>query len=319
MSTPTTPFRPSPTHLVLGAGAVGTTLALQLADRGERVRLVSRSGSGPDHPAIERVRADASSAGAVLAVAAGAAVIYNALNPPYHRWAAEWPTLHRNAMDAAAAHGAVLVLVDNLYAYGPTGGRPLSPDLPQAATGTKGRVRAQMAEELLAAHRAGRLRATIARASDYVGPLVTGAQLGERVVPRVLAGRKVQVLGSLDQPHSLADVADVARTLVTIGSDERAWGRVWHVPSAPARTQRQTIEALARIAGTSVAIGTLSPALLRVVGLFSPTVRELREVRYQFLEPFVVDASATESTFGITATPLDATLAATVAWYRTRT
>lgn len=318
MSTVPGPHPSSPTHVVLGAGPVGSTLAHQLAARGERVRVVSRSGGGPDEPGIERVRTDASDSAALRAVTAGAAVIYNALNPPYHRWAAEWPALHRTVMDAAAAHDAVLVLVDNLYAYGPTGSRPLSPDLPQAATGTKGRVRAQMADDLLAAHRAGRLRATIARASDYVGPLVTVAQLGERVVPRVLAGKSVQVLGSLDQPHSLAYVPDVARTLVTIGADERAWGRVWHVPSAPARTQREVIEAMARLAGTTVRIGTLAPALLRLVGLVNPVVRELGEVRYQFAEPFVVDASATEATFGITPTPLDDALAATVDWYRSR-
>lgn len=305
-------------HVVLGAGPVGTTLAQQLVAQGIRVRTVTRSGGGLDHPLAERVAADAADAAALRDATAGASVIYNAVNPPYHRWPELWPPMHHAAMEAAAAHGAVLVLMDNLYAYGPTGGRPLSPDLPQAATDAKGRVRAEMADELLAAHRAGRLRAAIARASDFVGPLVTGSHLGDRVVPRVLAGKGVQLLGSLDQPHSLAYMPDVARTLMALGTDERAWGRIWHVPSAPAVTQRQAVERLAQLAGTTVKVGTLPSALLRIGGLLVPVLRELRGTAYQFEQPFVVDASATESTFGIAATPLDDAFAATLAWYRTR-
>ncbi len=313
---------PSPTtaplHVVLGAGPVGTTLAEQLVARGIRVRTITRSGGGLTHPLAERVAADVADPAALRAAVAGASVIYNAVNPPYHRWPELWPPMHRAAMDAAAAHGAVLVLMDNLYAYGPTGGRVLTPDLPQAATDAKGRVRAQMADELLAAHHAGRLRATIARASDFVGPLVTGSHLGERVVPRVLAGKGVQLLGSLDQPHSFAYMPDVARTLVALGTDERAWGHIWHVPSAPAPTQRQVIERMAQLAGTTVKVSTLSPALLRIAGLVVPMLRELRGTSYQFEAPFVVDASATEATFGITATPLDDVLTHTLDWYRTR-
>ena len=42
-------------------------------------------------------------------------------------------------------------------------------------------------------------------------------------------------------------------------------------------------------------------------------IRELKETRYQFDRPFVVDSSAFENTFGMTATPLDAALKATIA------
>ena len=46
-------------HVIVGAGPVGTGAAKLLAERGERVRLISRRGSGPDAPAIERVAPDA--------------------------------------------------------------------------------------------------------------------------------------------------------------------------------------------------------------------------------------------------------------------
>ena len=309
-------------HVVLGAGPVGVTVAGQLATAGIPVRIVSRRGLQAARAGVEVVRADVADAAALRAATRNASVIYNALNPPYHRWQQEWPTLHRNVMDAASQTGAVLVLVDNLYAYGDTIGAPLHPGLPDAATGPKGRVRAEMAATLLDAHRAGRLRATIARASDFFGPYVTVSSFGERVVPRVMAGRSVTMLGSADEPHSLTYVPDVARTLVTLAGDARAWGRVWHVPSPPPLTQRASVQALARVAGTTppggIKVNTLSPLLLRAAGLFSPALRELPEVLYQFKKPWIIDAHETEQTFGLVATPFDQALAETLEWYGNR-
>jgi hypothetical protein len=39
---------------------------------------------------------------------------------------------------------------------------------------------------------------------------------------------------------------------------------------------------------------------------------------YEFDQPFVLDTSKYESTFGTAGTPLPVAVAATVAWYRTR-
>ena len=61
----------------------------------------------------------------------------------------------------------------------------------------------------------------------------------------------------------------------------------------------------------------LPAAILYAAGLVSPLLRELRETRYQFDRPFVMDSSAFENTFGLTATPTDAALDATIAAART--
>lgn len=302
-------------HLVVGAGPVGTATARLLAEQGERVRVVTRSGSGPEHPAVERVRADAADAAALRGLAEGAVAVYNCVNPPYTSWDTDWPPIAASLLGAAESAGAVLATVSNLYPYGPVDG-PITPDLPLAATGTKGRVRAQMWQQALAAHQEGRVRATEVRASDYVG---AGAQshLGERVVPRLLRGKGVRVIGSADQPHSWTFVPDVARTLVAVAADDRAWGQVWHVPSNPPRTQRQAVEDLCATAGVpTVSVGTMPSALLRAAGLVVPLLRELREVEYQFTRPFVLDSSATTATFGIEPTPWEQVCADHVGGYR---
>jgi nucleoside-diphosphate-sugar epimerase len=135
-------------------------------------------------------------------------------------------------------------------------------------------------------------------------------------MPKVLAGRKVSVLGRTDLPHSMSYMPDVVRTLVTIADDERAWGRAWHVPNAPARTQAQMVQALAAAAGTTVKVGTVPAVALRMLGLFNPTIKGLRETEYQFSRPFVTDSTLTERTLGLTATSVEEAAAATVAWWR---
>ncbi|WNB85521.1 NAD-dependent epimerase/dehydratase family protein [Cellulomonas sp. ATA003] len=205
--------------------------------------------------------------------------------------------------------------MSNLYGYGHVDG-PMTEDHPLVATGAKGQVRARMWTDALAAHRAGRVRATEVRGSDYLG---AGAQsqLGDRVVPRLLRRRRVRVLGSADMPHTWTWVDDVARLLVVVAADERAWGRAWHVPSGPPRTQREVVTDLCRVAGVPpVPVGVVGRPMLRVAGLVSPLVRELPEVLHQFERPFVLDSTAAETTFALAPTPWDDVVAAVVAQYR---
>jgi nucleoside-diphosphate-sugar epimerase len=305
-------------HLVVGSGPVGSGIASRLADQGASVTVLTRSGTGPAHPSITLVKADAGDAASLTQHAEGAATIFNCANPPYHRWGTDWPPMHQAIMTAAERTGAVVVMMDNLYGFGVGRPMPMRPTDPLLATGEKGAMRARMATELLAAHTAGRLRATLARASDFYGPGVTDASFGERVVPRVLAGKKVSVLGRADVPHSVTYMPDVVTTMVTIGTDERAWGHAWHVPSAPAVSQRETVQAFATAAGTTARVGTVPHLALTVGGLFNPMLRALKEVWYQFDQPWIIDASLTEQTFGLAATPLADGAAATVAWWRTR-
>jgi nucleoside-diphosphate-sugar epimerase len=304
-------------HLIVGAGPIGSATAHLLADRGARVTVATRSGSGPEHEGIEHVGVDASDASAVTSLAAGAVAIYNCVNPQYHRWTMDWPPIAASLLTAAESTGAVLVTTGNLYPYGPVDG-PITASLPDAATGTKSRVRARMWAEAKAAHDGGRLRAVEVRGSDYLAN-TTQSHLG-RLVPRIVAGKSVRVIGSADQPHSWTYVPDFARTLVTVATEERAWGRVWLAPTGAPRTQRDAVHDLCRAAGVPpVAVGVLPHVVQRALGLFSPTLRELDETRYQFVRPFVIDSSATEEAFGLSSTPWAEACSATVAAYRAGT
>ncbi|MEU2390162.1 NAD-dependent epimerase/dehydratase family protein [Streptomyces sp. NPDC007369] len=305
-------------HVVVGFGPAGAATARLLAAQGKSVRVVTASGRRPE-PGIEHIALDARDGERLAEAAKGAVALYGCAAPPYHRWAGEWPALAASLCAAAEATGAVLAMLGNLYGYGPVDG-PLTERLPLAATGTKGRVRAAAWERARALHEQGRIRAVEVRASDFFGPGVTeGGHLAARVMPALLRGKPVSTLGDPDAPHSWTYLPDAAAALVEVAGAERAWGRGWHVPTGPALSVREMVGLLAERAGVGpVAVRRLPSAVLGAASLFSPLLRELKEVRYQFDRPFVVDSSAYEAEFAVRATPRDRQIEATVDWWRDR-
>src|SRR5262245_4449326 len=232
-------------HVIVGAGPVGRATARLLAERGEKVRVVTRRGT--EVAGAEAVAADATDAGALRGLVAGADALYNCANPRYHRWPVDWPPLHEAMLAAAEDSGAVLAITGNLYGYGPVDGA-MTERTPLRPNTIKGGVRAQMWHSALAANEAGRIRATEVRASDYVG-IGAASLLTDMVLTRVVAGRTALVPANVDVPHSFTYTGDVARTLVAVATDERAWGRAWHAPTNPAVSIRQAATIAARLAG----------------------------------------------------------------------
>jgi nucleoside-diphosphate-sugar epimerase len=299
--------------LVVGAGAIGTRVARTLSQQGHDVVVTSRSGRIVE--GTTSVASDAGDVGALGPLARGASAIFNCANPAYHRWPSDWPPIAASLLAAAESSGATLVTLSNLYVYGRVDG-PMTPDTPLGADYAKARVRAKMWNDALAAHQAGRVSACEVRASDFIGP-GSQAVFGNRVIPRLLAGKSAQVLGRLDQPHSWSFVDDVAATLVVCAQRPETWGRVWHVPTNAPRTQRQVVDDLCEAAGLERGRVSAAPEwLLRVLGLFSPTIRELPHTLYQFTEPFVMDDTAARTQLGLDPTPWPEVLRAVIGEYR---
>ncbi len=303
-------------HVVFGTGPIGTALADRLAATGEKVSAVNRSGRADTSSSVELIAGDATDEAFVHSVADGAAVVYQCLGAPYTRWHEMFPPMQAAVLSAARQAGAKLVSFENLYLYAPTGGAPITEDLPLAATGKKGKLRADMARDLIAAHAAGDVRVTMGRASDFFGPRALIAHMGERVFYPAIAGKKAQVMGDPDQPHTFSYVADIAAGLATLGIDDRADGKAWHLPNPPTISIREFIGKVYEAAGTKAAVAAMPRFMVNLVGLFNSDVREIKEVLYQFEDPFVVDSSLFESTFGMTATPLEEAIPATVDWFR---
>jgi nucleoside-diphosphate-sugar epimerase len=304
-------------QVVVGAtGGAGGAVVSELAGGGHRVRAVSRRPAPELPEGVEQLAADAADPAQARTACEGAAVVYHCAQPPYERWAAEFPTLTATIADAAAGAGARLVYADNLYAYGPVDGS-LTEDLPWRATTKKGRVRALMAERLLAAHRSGTLQVAIGRSSDYYGPGGANSVVGDILFGAAARGERARWLGRLDVPHSLNYLPDVARALITLGARPEALGEVWHLPAVEPVTGRAFVELIAAALGRPVKVTATSRLALRIAGVFDPRARESAEMLYQWERPFVLDASKFQRAFGpLEPTPHHQAVATTVAWFR---
>lgn len=305
-------------HVVFGAGQVGQAVANRLADAGRAVRSVSRRRPAGLTDGIDWRPADVTDAEAAIDAAQGATAVYQCLNAPYTRWPELFPPLQRGVIAAAERADALLVTLENVYGYGPTGGAPMTEDLPLSASTSKGRTRATMTTELLAVSATGRLQVAIGRASDFFGAGVTESTLGSRVFGNAVAGRRADFLGNPDLPHTYSYVPDIARALVTLGTDERAVGQVWHLPGPETVTSRALLDMIADEVGHPVGIRAVPQIALRVLGVVSPMMRGLAEMSYEFEQSFVLDTTKYESTFGATTTGLVTAIRDTVAWYETR-
>jgi nucleoside-diphosphate-sugar epimerase len=301
-------------HVVLGAGPLGLAVAGHLAARGNRVRIANRGGRADLPDGVQVVAANVAEVGDARRACDGATVVYHCANPPYARWPELHPPLMRAIIEGASSAGATLVFGDNLYAYGPVDG-PLTEDLPRRAQGRNGRTRARVADDLLAAHEDGRVRAAIGRGSDFFGPHAHQSTVGDRVFARAVADKPAQVLGDPDTPHTVTYLEDFARALVTLGEREEALGKVWHVPNAETVTTRRFVEMVFAELGNFPRLRAAPRWGLVLAGLFNPTVRAVREQLYQSEHPWLVDSTRFERTFGWRATPLHEAIRATVVWF----
>ena len=298
-------------HTVLGAtGGAGRAIAEELIRQGHRVRSVNRSGS-PLPGATEVVTADVETADGAMTAVEGSDVVYLAAQPPYDKWEGRFPAMLRNVLDAVERHGAKLVMVDNLYMYGP-GSSPMTEDTPMRADDKKGRVRIEMVEILDAAIARG-VRVTSGRASDYFGPDSGNSTITALAIESVREGKAPKWMGRTDVAHSLAYLPDVARAYVTLGTDDRADGHHWVLPHIATVTGAEFLDAITTAAGLPASKGRISKPMLMMAAPFHAISRESLGIFYQWDQPFIADSGRFESTFGpFERTPLTEAVAKTL-------
>ncbi len=305
-------------HVVFGAsGSLGNAVVRELVERGQRVRAVNRSGRADVPAGVELISGDAMDPSSTRATCEGAAVVYNCTNVPYAQWEEKMPALMAGIIEGAASAGAKLVYCDNLYMYGQVSG-PITEDMPYGTTTRKGRTRARIAESLMQAHESGRVQVTIGRASDAYGPLGVYSFMGERVFEPMLAGKTVSMVGNLDMPHTYIFNEDFASGLATLGERDEALGQIWNIPSAETLTTRELLTMAFDVAGEKARMRGTPSWLISGLGIFSSELREVKEMLYEFEEPFIVDHSKYEQAFGSEVTPHREALQKTLDWFRQR-
>lgn len=302
-------------HVVFGTGTLGMAVMDALHRQGKSVRMVNTSGNADVPNGVEVVKADAYQLADTVSLTRDASVVYQCASPPYTEWGNKFMALQSAILDGAAHNNCRVVIADNLYLYGDVDSL-IHECLPSAVTTHKGIVRENLSYAALRAHQAGKVRVVIGRGSDFFGPRVLNALIGARAIAPAIKGKTAQLLGHLDMPHSFTYIEDFAHALVTLGEHEDTFGQAWHVPNNSPLTQRQLMTIVFEQVGRPPKMATMSKAMMAIVGLFIPALRESQEMMYAINKPYIVDSSKFETRFNAKATPLKEAIKRTIDWYR---
>ena len=304
--------------MVFGTGPLAWWVMQTLLEKGDTVALASRSGkinkALPDKVKIHAC--DATEPDEVAKVCKDMDAVYFCAMPPYTNWPDLFPPLAIGFLKGVARTEAKVIFGDNLYLYGSTQGTRISEIVAHDATGHKGRTREFVARQFMAAHEREDNLVTIGRAADFYGPHTLNAVLGEMFFKPAFASKTANLLGDIDLPHTFSYIKDFAKGLVTLGSNDSAFGEAWHTPNAPTVSTRDMLKLVEAELDEKVKIRVAGNTMISILGFFSPMIKETKEMMYTWEEAYVVDHSKFEAAFGAEVTSHEVAIKETVAWFK---
>lgn len=304
-------------HTILGAGGmIANELVPVLLANKEKIRIVAR------HPkqqlGLDAVAADLENYEQTLFAVKGSSIVYLLVGLDYDSkiWAEKWPKIMTNTINACKATGAKLIFFDNVYMYGNVTGYMTEQTVFQPCS-KKGRIRAAIAEQLLAEMDNGSIQALIARSADFYGTKSTRTSFANTMVFSNLSkGKKAQWLVNAKVPHAFTYVPDAAKALYLLAKDPTAFGQSWHLPT---QSNPLTGEAFVALAAKAMhqpnKLTVLSKLMIRLAGLFVKPIKESYEMLYQNEADYLFDSSKFEQHFGMQPTSYEAGIASTAKLY----
>jgi nucleoside-diphosphate-sugar epimerase len=292
---------------IFGYGPVGRATAGWLLSEGRELIVAQRRSPPALTKGVAFQPCDALDAESLVRAARGADQIVVAIGFDYSGvvWREAWPKAMANFVAACKATGARMVFIDNLYMYGPQTA-PLVETMPLADTGWKPAARSAATRIWMAAAAAGEARIAALRAPDFYGPGVGNSYLGDTSIGKLAHGQPAVFIGSPDVLHDYAYVPDIARAAITLlAAPDSAFGQAWHVPCAPTRTTSDLLRIAAETLGVKLRISAMPAWMLGASAMFSPFLRELIELRFQWDRPYRVDSSRFAKSFWSDATPFE--------------
>ena len=277
------------TALVIGAtGGIGGAIAERLAADGWTIRALNRQ---PDkarvgREAFEWVQGDAMVEADVVAAAAGAELIVHGANPPgYRNWAGLQLPMLASTIAAAKATGARILFPGTVYNYGPDAFPTITEASPQIPISRKGAIRVKMEQAL----RDAQVPVLIVRTGDVFGPRPSGGSwLSQGLVKPGRPVASVMYPGPLEIPHAWAYLPDVAETFVRLLATDLGRFEMLQMQGQQANGH-ELIAALETAAGRKLAVSRLPWLAIAAAAPFNESLREMREMRYLWDRPVLLD------------------------------
>jgi nucleoside-diphosphate-sugar epimerase len=206
------------------------------------------------------------------------------LPPDSALWERQFPTMLKNALEAARMVGAKFVYFDNTYMY-PQSNAPQTEETRFAPRGRKGKVRAAMADRVLDEMKRAEIPVLIGRAPEFYGPGKTQSFTNALILDKLKSGKRPHVPVRDDKLRTLIWTPDASRALAVLGNTPDAYGQSWHLPCCDDRlTYQQFVTLACDIFGQQVDYSVISKLAFTAAGLVSKGAREIRELlpRYEF-------------------------------------
>lgn len=276
-------------HTILGAnGATGIGIIEELKSRKMPIRAVSRSQKPQD--GMETAQADLLNPQAIRDAVKGSSYVYLAVGLPYNSqiWKKQWPVIMQNVIEACSENDAKLIFLDNMYMYEHPLPVPFDEDQSQETRTVKGKIRKEIASQLLNAISEGKLDGVIGRAADFYGSHAQNSLFYISFLERMLDGKNPQLLVKPDVLHTYANTTDNGRALVELALDSSTHGQVWHLPVGEPITFNEILDICNRELDSDFKLSVIASPIRKILMLFMKPLRELEEMRYQFDQPYVM-------------------------------
>lgn len=311
--------------LVLGAtGSIGYAVTANLLARQLPVTILVRNRAKaealfPHQPLLTIVEGDAQDAAVLNRLAQEADFIFHGINYPYHQWFGNMDVVTQRVIDAAAQRHSTIVFPGNVYNFGNIK-TPIREDSQPNPCTRKGGLRVALEAMLERAANAGACAVLNVRLPDFWGPNV----LNDGVRPifeNALTGKALPWLLNADIPHQAVYTNDAAAVIVRLMTREYQTRSakpytVWNYGGTTVPSMRSWFEEIAALTGHPLKLQVYSKFVIRVLGLFMPMLREVKEMLYLYENTILLDDSNVRALFpDFRPTPMPQALEETLTWF----
>ncbi|MBM7648865.1 nucleoside-diphosphate-sugar epimerase [Bacillus ectoiniformans] len=302
--------------LVAGAsGGIGYALVLELVSRRVEVVAFSRGKAKLDslykeHNHVTIFPGDALNESDMMKAAEGVDVIFHAVSFPYP----EWEEKHLACIDimikTAQTQQAKIALADNIYAYGLQSNGKVTEAAKKNPHTKKGKIRLDMENRL----KQSSVPSLIVHLPDLYGPNAENTVFYE-TLKNAIQNKTANFVGNTKIAREFIYTFDGAKAVVELALREDAYNQNWNIPSSRPITGEELVAILRDETGYSKSIRPVSKTMIRLIGLFSPFMKEMVEMMYLTETPVILSGEKYEKEIGpLHQTSYQEGLRETLAW-----
>ena len=304
---------------ILGAGgAIGKPLAKELKNYTDKIRLAARNPEKINDD-DELFICDLLDKKSTMQAVAKSSIAYLTVGLEYKlkTWQRDWPVLMENLINACLHHHCKLVFLDNVYMYDIKHIPHMTETSEINPLSEKGKVRAQLVHMIFDAIQHKGLQALIARSADFYGPGANASALKIGVIDKLLKNSKPFWQADAHKIHSMTYTPDAAKATALLGNTPEAYNQVWHLPTSTEKlTGADYIKMATDAMNKPYTYSVYSKGLMKMIGWFVPSVKELVEMLYQNDRDYFFDSSKFNRTFNFETTSYKDGIQSMVEYYK---